>query len=740
MTTKTTQTGTQIMKLTKIAKAMKANGLLNSKNELMLYGVIGDWWEGMDALTIVRELEAISGDTMRVRIHSPGGNIAEGLAMYNQLSQSDKRVEIHIDGVCASMATVVAQAGDVIFTPDNALWMVHKPWNEAAGNSDELRQAADNLDVFEASVIAAYTAKGRVTEEQLQEIFSTGKDYLMTGAEAVTQGFADELLPELKAAAQLDITSVSCSAAQRDLLTKFYSAVNAAPKPKQQTNREAPPMKLKQLLAQKAALTDKGVAANQIVSALALAFGVDEKDVDAMLAKNSTATEDQLQAGFEALAAIKPVEKDTPLAVVLATGQSTPADANAAIAQERTRVADINALAQTHSLPAKMRDKMIADGTDIDGARGQALDHMAKQDHSAQPRAGVRFTDTTGEAFREGMANAMLNRMQPGQFKLEDGAMEFRGLNLLEMASSCLHRVGQETRGQTKNELAAMAMNTTSDFPNIVADVANKVLLAAYQAQPRTFLPVSKQSTATDFKAKHAIEIGGGSDLKEVNEKGEFEVGSVSESDRSYKVLTFGRIFNFSRQLLVNDSIGAFDQFFSNIGSLAARKESTIVWSLVKTGAVYSAGNKNLAASGTALDEAALDAMRKLFRKMKGLDGEPINITMQHLAVSSDRELEAQKLLSAVLAATTGDVNVFANSFSLIVEPLLDDVTNDPFYGFANPMLAPALEHSYLEGEEAPYIETKAGFEVDGIQIKARHDFGAGWIGHRGSVKHKGTA
>ncbi|MEP3857724.1 MAG: ClpP-like prohead protease/major capsid protein fusion protein [Porticoccus sp.] len=721
-------------KLSAKAQLMKAKGLLNNRNELMLYGIIGDWIEGMDAATIVSELSAIDEETIVVRIHSPGGYITEGLAMYNALAQSDRRIEVHIDGLCASMATVVAAAGDVIYTPDNALWMVHRAHNMVQGHADEMREAADTLEVFEQSLLLAYSANGRVSEDRLKEIFATGKDYFMTGAEAVAEGFADELTAPVKAAAALDLSSLQTPTGEHKKLFDFYHAVNAAHHP----NQEEHLMTLKQLLAQKAALTEKGVAASAIVSALAVAFNVEESHVEALLAEGSKATAKQLEAGMSALAAIQVPSSAAPAQSTTPAEPQAGMDPQAAIATERKRIADINALAMKHGLPEAQKNTLISDGSTIEQARAMALEYLSTHDHARQPTPGVRTIDTSGTAFAESMANAMLNRMQPGRFKLEESGRDFRGMNLLDMAAQCLERGGISTRGFTRNELAAKALHTTSDFPEIVADVANKVLIAAYQAQPRTFLPIANQATLSDFKAKHAIEIGGGSDLAEVLENGEFEQGTVSESKRSYKLTTFGRIFAMTRQLLINDDIGAFTQFLSNIGALAARKESQVVWSLVKTGAIYSSGNKNLGTGG-AVSETTLSELRKLMRQMKGLDDEPINVSARYLVVNSDRETEAQKLLSSVLASATGDVNVFANSLELITEPLLDGVSNNPWYAFADPMLVPTLEYAYLEGETGPYIETKNGFEVDGIQVKVRHDFGAGWVSHRGSVKNPGA-
>ncbi|MDR2212942.1 MAG: ATP-dependent Clp protease proteolytic subunit, partial [Pseudomonadales bacterium] len=695
----------------------------------------------MDALTIVRELEALDTEVITVRIHSPGGYITEGLALYNALRGARKPVHVYIDGICASMATVVAMAASKghLYTPDNALWMIHKPWGSVDGNAEQLREYAGNLDVLERSMIAAYVSSGRVSEERIKEILATGKDFYMTGTEAIQEGFADDYTGDIKAvAASIDLGALQPDQAHQTLFN-FY-AVTAAP-----TNvnhhEDRTMEELKKLLALKAAKAAAGVAAADINAALAKAFGVAATEVEALLTEAGKATAKQLADAQAALAALQ-----APAPVIPAPAPVNPAPAPAsadamaaAIALERTRVAEITALARRFDLPASRQEELLNTGASLEQARAAIIDYLGSADRQRQPVPGVRIIDTTAEAFRASMGNAMLHRMQPARFQLEEGGRDFRGMSLLSMAAECLERAGIRTRGLSRNELAAQAMHTRSDFPAIVADVANQILLRAYQAQPRSFFEIATQTTLSNFKRKHAVEIGGGSDLKEVNEAGEFEHGTVSEGSRSYKLSTVGRIFAFTRQLLIDDDIGAFNQFMANVGALAARKESSIVWGLVKAGGIFSSQNKNLVQGGGVPGEEQLSKIRKLLRQQTGLDGEPINIAGRYLVVNSELETVAQKLLSAVLAAATEDVNVFANSLQLIVEPLLDGVTNNPWYVFADPSLVPTLEYAYLEGETGPYIETRNGFEVDGIQIKVRHDFGAGWVSHRGAVKNPGA-
>ena len=129
--------------------ASKSMLRINASGELMIYGAIGDWFEGNDALTLADEIDALEGPELNVRIHSPGGYILEGLVVYNRLKMSGKKVNVVIDGMAASMASVIAMAGDHIAMPKNAWLMVHKPMNLVIGNSDDMRKMADTLDGFE---------------------------------------------------------------------------------------------------------------------------------------------------------------------------------------------------------------------------------------------------------------------------------------------------------------------------------------------------------------------------------------------------------------------------------------------------------------------------------------------------------------------------------------------------------------------------------------------------------------
>jgi hypothetical protein len=229
--------------------------------------------------------------------------------------------------------------------------------------------------------------------------------------------------------------------------------------------------------------------------------------------------------------------------------------------------------------------------------------------------------------------------------------------------------------------------------------------------------------------------MGSAPTLEKVLEGGEFTHGTIGESGETYRVDTYGRIAAVTRQVIVNDDLGAFGRVPAMLGMQARALEDKTLAAIVEANptmsdsvAVFDAAHLNVDAAGT-LGEAALAGGRLAMRKQTGLGGELISVTPRYVLVPPDLETPAEKLLSTVQAAKTDDVNPFAG-LTLVVEPRLTSATR--WYIVADPSQIDGLEYAYLEGAPGPQIESRAGFEIDGVQIKVRLDFGAGWIDHRG--------
>lgn len=342
---------------------------------------------------------------------------------------------------------------------------------------------------------------------------------------------------------------------------------------------------------------------------------------------------------------------------------------------------------------------------------------------------------------RAAITSALVHRVLPGQ-PLLSGAERYAGLALPEIARTLLSE-HQRADGLSPAEALTRAFHTTSDFPIIMGDVAHAVMRAGYAAAPAAIKAIAKQSTARNFKAKASIQLSAGPKLELVNEHGEFKRGSLSEGKESYKVATFGKVFAITRQALVNDDIGAFDAIGAILGAASAEFEADFLVKLLESNpamtdgkAVFHVDHANLA-TAAALSVDALSAARLALRTQRGLAGEPIAVAPKFLVVPAALETKAEQVLATLAAATVDDVNPFSQRLSLIVEPRLADAK--AWYVAADPAAVPSIEYSYLEGASGPQIDSRHGFDVDGLETRVRLDFGAGFLDHRGVVKNPGV-
>jgi len=421
-------------------------------------------------------------------------------------------------------------------------------------------------------------------------------------------------------------------------------------------------------------------------------------------------------------------------------------------AQERERVSMIHGLADKLQLERGFADDLIRRGVSIDEARRLILDQVAaKADetrtfpHVSVPLGGRDATVTR----REAISNALLHRYSPTLFPLEDAAREYRGMTLMELARESLETAGVSTRGLSRDEVATRALHSTSDFPEILAAVTNKTLRQAYEAYPRTFPLFCRQVLATDFKAMHRVQLGEAPQLLKVGESGEFQRGTLGESKESYRIETYGRVVAITRQVLINDDLDAFTRIPAMYGNSIAQLESDVVWGIITSNpamadgtALFHASHKNLAGSGTALGVDSVGAARAAMRKQTGLDKKTVlNIRPAFLIVPAALELKAEQLVAQNLVpAQSGNVVPQSiRTLTPIAEPRLDAASDKAWYLAASPNQIDTIEYAYLEGQQGAYIETRNGFDVDGVEIKCRLDFGAKAIDWRGLYKNPGA-
>ena len=160
-----------------------------------VYGDITSWpWLESDvsAYNLPREIEELDVDVINVYINSYGGEVAEGLAIYNNLKRHKAKVVTVDDGFACSIASVIFMAGDERKMSDASLLMIHNAWTYASGNAEELRKAAEDLDKITSASVAAYMANVTITEEEVKQLMDD--ETWLTPQECIEKGFATEVL------------------------------------------------------------------------------------------------------------------------------------------------------------------------------------------------------------------------------------------------------------------------------------------------------------------------------------------------------------------------------------------------------------------------------------------------------------------------------------------------------------------------------------------------------------------
>jgi hypothetical protein len=441
----------------------------------------------------------------------------------------------------------------------------------------------------------------------------------------------------------------------------------------------------------------------------------------------------------------------------LASENKTPEQIDAAIQSERKRSSDILSSVRSAKLPVEFAEKLILDPTmTVEAARGKIIEEFTKGDKGGNGSVVVTGEDEK-DKFRAAMTEALTHRVDP-KTKLERGK-EFAHLRLMDMAKIAAERTGANIRGMSPREIVGIALNlerggagmmSSSDFPNILAAVVNKSLRSAYELQKRTFLPFCRQENAADFKSKHKIQIGDLVDsFDEIKEGGEYKYSKVGEAKESYVVKKYGKIISISWESIINDDLGAFNRIPQAIAAKAAQKQSDIVWGII-TGnpnmadgvALFEAAtHKNLAGSGAAVSLTTLDAAFQAMTNQKSLGGDFINISPSFILLPPAIALVASQYLSANYVPTTqGNIMPeYLKGLQPIIEPRLGVASATAWFLAAAPAMVDTIEFAFLEGEGELFTESRTGWDVDGMEMKARMVFGAGAIDYRGFYKNAGA-
>lgn len=210
--------------------------------DIHIIDVIGSWDDdwiarnfgydmGVTARSFIDQLAALPADVKNIRLHinSPGGDVQAGVNIANALREQQvskgRNVETIIDGMAASIASVIAMAGSKVSIADNALVMVHNPWSYAIGNSAEMRKVADILDTMRGQIVATYKWHSEMSDEEIVALMDA--ETWMDADTAIANGFATDKVEGLQAAASIDRRAL----AKFTVPEKFRARVDAFLRP-----------------------------------------------------------------------------------------------------------------------------------------------------------------------------------------------------------------------------------------------------------------------------------------------------------------------------------------------------------------------------------------------------------------------------------------------------------------------------------------------------------------------------
>ena len=640
----------------------------NDTAEISIYDEIGFW--GVSAASFAQDLKSCGNNLKQINlhIHSPGGNVFDGIAIYNLLKNHPANVTVYIDGLAASMASVIAMAGNEVIMPENAMMMIHKPWGIQGGDAEDMRKYADLLDKVENTLIPAYASKTGKTPEELAEMLSA--ETWLNGKECVEQGFADKLAEPL-------VPMASIKSRKLEDFEKMPNEIkNMLFKP--QGNAGANP-------APQATQTESTAPVNKVTQAV-----------------DNTA---QVQAELN------------------------------------KRNADIKAVFAPFG--AAHNDLLVECLGDLNITAEQAKDKLlAKLGASTTPSAAPTAYAGNGNIVGDSVKQSLLARAGIDKDKADAKDNAYNAMTLRELARASLVDRGISVAGQNAMGMVGLAFtHSSSDFGQILIDVAHKSLLKGWETAAENFDQFTSRGTLTDFRAAKRVGLGDFGYLPQVGEGEEYTYGTIGDEGASVALATYGQLFSITRQAIINDDMHLLTKIPEKMGQAARATIAKLVFALLTGNAIaqdgkalFDASHKNTL-TGAALDVANIDKAIQMMNGFVNTRGEPLAIEPDFMLLPTSLYTRAKQVLGSA-SVEGADIN------SGIINPIRDIVPTvksarlqvaDPKSWYL--INKEAIEVSYLDGIDTPYMEQQQGFTVDGVSTKVRIDAGVNVIDYRGIVK-----
>jgi signal peptide peptidase SppA len=466
-------------------------------------------------------------------------------------------------------------------------------------------------------------------------------------------------------------------------------------------------------------------------------------------------------------------------------GFATVAETRAALQAETKRIYGIQKLAANHP---GIADKAIEEGWSLERTENAVLRADLPKPPAAGNPNGGRFTDIDAHARTAALAMSLGVKEEIAAQGIPEADAEqamnmaqsgdLRGYSLHALMADVIQAAGMNHRGNRKTDgfartaleadralkLQASGSGFTSiSLSGILGNVANKALLNAYTAVNVVWRMIAAVRSHSDFKTVTRYRLDSTGALKKVGQDGEIKHVGLDSAGYTSKLDTYAAMLALTRQMMINDDLGAFTSLPAFMGRMAALRIEELVFGLIlaNTGSFFAGGNNNLlTGGGSVLDDtgAALDAAETAFLNMVDVNGKPVLTTPQILLVPTALKPVATRLYNGgalITGATTTRIaaNTFVGKYPPVVSPYLSNTalrdqdgvafsgqSATAHYLFADPNDRAAIGVAFLNGQQQPTIESaETDFNTLGQQWRIYHDFGAGFEDPTGAVKSAGA-
>jgi len=421
----------------------------------------------------------------------------------------------------------------------------------------------------------------------------------------------------------------------------------------------------------------------------------------------------------------------------------------AAVKAEQERNAEIVAIGLKHSVESERVQKWISEGVSVDAARKEILESMiSEREAVSSPAVVVEDERDKVRAAMEAGIQARVSFLPLTDEQRKTGYEEFAGMTMREIARDVLRRNGIKVPMHPM-EMVGRAM-ATDDFPYVLGNIAHKSVLAGWEGAQETWPIVFNSGSVSNFHIHTAARTSELEDLDLIPEHGEYKYGEAAEQFEQYQVVTYGKLFALTRQAIVNDDIGQIAELPMKRGEAAARKVGDVAWAQITANPNMGDGRAlfhntyhyNLQAAGAVPGVATIGAAVTAMKSQKDIKGKRrLNVRPEFFVAPVALEVLAETFFNTVLIGGETNQpnlkNIYSGAFTRVYEPRLDDADTDAWYLFAGK--GKTVTVYFLNGVQAPYLETKQGWSMDGVEYKVRIDAGAKAMDWRGLYKNAGT-